>query len=243
MKNYNYKGLVRQSFYTITRALENNKNLAEIKQEIRNLVNSYQGLTRNERSDLYQAIYRVARAANSSSDWDKTLSLRRNYDSVLAASRRVYASQNLRIKKNVVRANSGTIFFLCSKHNSSADDHKDYQGKIYVDRFWRTKVSGKEYAAVLDFIKNNDVKTVQDIMGAPVYLTTRPYCKHFFIPLATEDIVDSVLPKEDILEEYHAKHRTKLYDADDYYELRSSIYDGMNNIHPCKYFDNKKRGD
>ena len=100
MKNYNYKGLVRQSFYTITRALENNKTLSEIKQEIRNLVNSYQGLTRNERYDLYQTIYRVARAAKSSGNWDKTLSLRKNYDAVLSASRRVYASQNLRIKKN-----------------------------------------------------------------------------------------------------------------------------------------------
>lgn len=241
MKNYNYKGLVRQSFYTMTRALQEGENLTSIKSKLRNLVNSYNGLTRNERYDLYQAMYKVVRAAKSSDNWEKMLSLRKNYDAVLAAGRRVYASQELRIKKNVVRANSGTIFFLCSKHNSPADDHADYQGKIYVDRFWRTKVSGPEYASVLAYIKDNDVATVQDIMGEPVYLTTRPYCKHFFIPVATEDIIGSVLPNTDILDEYHAKHRTKLYDSESYYDLRSSIYEGMDKMHPCPYFKNKTR--
>lgn len=241
MKNYNYKGLVRQSFYTITRALESGENLTSIKQQLRDLVNSYSGLTRDERYDLYQAAYKVARAAKSSSDWSKTLSLRRNYDAVLSAGRRVYASQELRIKKNVVRAHPESIFFLCSKHNAPADDHKEYQGKIYVDRFWRTKVSGPEYASVLAYIKDNDVATVQDIMGEPVYLTTRPYCKHFFIPVATEDIIGSVLPNTDILDEYHAKHRTNLYDSESYYDLRSSIYEGMDKMHPCPYFKNKTR--
>ena len=54
--------------------------------------------------------------------------------------------ERLRIKKGTVRAElsnpGGTILFLCSKHNNCADDHKNYQGKIYIDRFWRQKVSG-----------------------------------------------------------------------------------------------------
>ena len=240
MKNYNYKGLVRQSFYTITRALESGENLTSIKQQLRDLVNSYSGLTRDERYDLYQAAYKVARAAKSSSDWSKTLSLRRNYDAVLSAARRTYASHELRIKKNVVRAHPESIFFLCSKHNSPAEDHKNYQGKIYVDRFWRTKVSGSEYTAVLQYIKDNEIVTVQEIMGDPVWLTTRPYCKHFFIPVATSDVLLSV-QDSDVIEDYHAKHRTKLYDADDYFELRSSVYSGMDKIYPCNYFKNKTR--
>ena len=240
MKNYNYKRLVRQSFYIMTRALESGDSLTSIKNQLRDLVNSYSGLTRDERFNLYQAAYEVARAAKSSSNWEKTLSLRRNYDSVLVAARKTYASQMLRMKRHVVRASPGTIFFLCSKHNSSADDHKNYQGKIYVDRFWRTKVPGNLYAPVLQYIKDNEIVTVQEIMGKPVWLCTRPYCKHFFIPVATEDVLASV-QDSDIIEEYHAKHRTSLYDSDDYYELRNSIYFGMDNMHPCLHFKNKIR--
>lgn len=237
MKNYNYKGLVRQSFYTITRALESGENLTSIKQQLRDLVNSYSGLTRDERYDLYQAAYKVARAAKSSSDWSKTLSLRRNYDAVLSAGRRVYASQELRIKKNVVRAHPESIFFLCSKHNSPADDHKDYQGKIYVDRFWRTKVSGSEYTAVLQYIKDNDIVTVQEIMGEPVWLTTRKYCRHILIPVPINEVLEKT--NKELLNEYNEKHGEK-YTPEKYYALRSKIYSEINNIHPCKWFKEKK---
>ena len=235
---------MRQSLSYICRALEAGKNLTEMKDDIRNLVNSYNGLNKTERAALYNSIYNVSRACKTSPDWAKTLSLRKNYDKILSASRKVYASQRLRMHKGTVRAElsrpGGTVFFLCSKHNNCADDHVNYQGKIYVDRFWRTKVSGSEYTAVLRFIKDNDVMTIQEAMGGPIWLGTRPYCKHFFIPIGTSAVLKSNNNKE-ILEEYHARHRTSLYDSDDYYELRSSIYNKLDGISPCKYFKEKIR--
>lgn len=244
-KNYNYKGLVKQSFYYITRALNEGKNISEIKSGIRSLINSYRGLTKNERAVLYNAIYKVARAARSTDDVNKSLSLRRNYDSVLSAARKVYAYQRLRIKKGTVRAelsnSSGTVFFLCSKHNNCADDHKDYQGKIYIDRFWRQKVSGLEYSAVLDFIKKNDVMTIQEAMSNPIWLCTRPYCRHHFIPMPINEVIGAVQINE-LIEDYNMKHRFDLYDSDDYYELRSRVYQKLNDAYPCKYFKEKIRG-
>ena len=81
--------------------------------------------------------------------------------------------------------NPRNIFYLCSKHSNPAKDHKDYEGKLYVDRYWRSILStGTDTAWLIgkveQFITKNNITTVQKIVGAPVYLTTRPYCKHFF---------------------------------------------------------------
>lgn len=235
---------MRQSLSYICRALEAGKNLTEMKDDIRNLVNSYNGLNKAERAALYNSIYNVSRACKTSPDWAKTLSLRKNYDKILSASRKVYASQRLRMHKGTVRAElsrpGGTVFFLCSKHNNCADDHVNYQGKIYVDRFWRQKVLGSEYTAVLRFIKDNDVMTIQEAMGEPIWLTTRPYCRHHFIPVPTEEVLGVTVLSE-FIDEYNMKHRLKLYEADDYYEFRSSIYNKLDGISPCKYFKEKIR--
>lgn len=242
-KNYNYKGLMKQSFSYMCRALHSGTKLNQVKQDIRDLVNSYTGLTRNERYELYRAIYEVHRACYFSDDKDKTLSYRKNYDKVLSAARRVYMKERLRGKKGIIRAhlnNGKTIFFLCSSHNNPAEDHKDFENKVYIDRFWRNKVEGIQYSAVLDFIKKNDVVTVQEIMGEPVWLTTRPFCKHFFIPMNTEDVLGSTVLSE-LKEMYHAKSRVELYDDTDYYELRNKVYERLNRIAPCKYYEQKIR--
>lgn len=235
---------MKQSFSYLSRALNNGTKLGVIKQDIRNLVNSYEGLNRNERYDLYVAISGVARACYYMEDKNKGLSFRKNYDKILSVSRKVYAYQRLRMKKGTVRAElskpSGTIFFLCSKHNNCADDHKDYQGKIYVDRFWRTKVSGIQYAAVLEFIKNNQVITVQEVMGDPVWLTTRPYCRHHFIPMPIEEVLGATVLSE-LIEDYNMKHRFDLYDTDDYYDLRNKVYGKLNEMYPCKWYKEKIR--
>lgn len=81
------------------------------------------------------------------------------------------------------------VFYACSKHSNPAKDHKDYQGKIYIDRYWRKYSTGVMpdwlIAAVDDYVKKNDVVSVQKIMGPPVWLGVRPYCKHFFYPVKT----------------------------------------------------------
>jgi len=79
-----------------------------------------------------------------------------------------------------------TIFYICSKHNQCAEDHKLYEGKLYVDRYWRNIM--KDQPALLikrveKYIIENNINTIQYITHEPVFLTTRPYCKHFFTPI------------------------------------------------------------
>lgn len=92
------------------------------------------------------------------------------------------------------RANYG-VFYICSVHSNPAEDHKDYQGKIYVDRFWKDilKDLPETRKKVAAYIRNHDLRTVQEIKKAPVYLTTRRYCKHFFISLGTDEVLNNGL--------------------------------------------------
>lgn len=70
------------------------------------------------------------------------------------------------------------IFFIASSHADSAKDHKDYQGKLYVDRYWWQTTGGNKQLEA--FIKKNNIKTIQWVTGAPVYFVTRPHCRHYF---------------------------------------------------------------
>lgn len=85
------------------------------------------------------------------------------------------------------------IFYVCSKHVAPAKDHKDWQGKIYVDRYWRAilKSTGTDWLIpqVERYIADNDIRTIQWVMGPPVWLTTRPYCKHWFAPVLTSTVL------------------------------------------------------
>lgn len=242
--SYNYKAYVKKAFSYITRALERGDNLQRISESLRGLVNTYEGLNRNERYRLYSSVYTVCRAARSSGDWRYTLSLRKNFDSVLTTSRKVKASSELRHKRQETRAalrDEDTIFFLCSKHSNPAKDHAEWQNKIFYDRYWRQKVSGKDYYSVFSYIKNHNLVSVQEIMGPPVYLITRPYCKHYFIPQNTYAVLHSSLKK---LVENEGIKRNKPYSASDYYSIREKVYSKMNSIVPCPEFEikTKRRG-
>lgn len=84
------------------------------------------------------------------------------------------------------------IFYVCSKHVSPAKDHKDWQGKLYVDRYWRATLKSTGTAWMIPqiekYIADHDIRTIQWVMGPPVWLTTRPYCKHWFAPVLTSTV-------------------------------------------------------
>jgi len=76
------------------------------------------------------------------------------------------------------------IFYICSSHDDCASDHKDYQGQIYVDESW-----DRTNAEIADYVILNNIKTFQWITFRPVWMTTRPYCRHYFKALDTEDVL------------------------------------------------------
>ena len=86
------------------------------------------------------------------------------------------------------------VFYLCSTHVSPAADHKDYQGKIYVDRYWRRTLEGAGksdgYIGTVErYIDDNGILTVQEVVDGDPHLIWRNHCKHFFIPLSTSEVL------------------------------------------------------
>ena len=82
-------------------------------------------------------------------------------------------------------------FFICSSHVNPAKDHADHEGKLYYNADWFREVDADPdvVARARRIIRSRKLISVQEITGAPVYLVTRPNCKHFFIPVEIDDVV------------------------------------------------------
>ncbi len=137
--------------------------------------------------------------------------------------------QNLIQDMRVNRA-QGSVFYMCSIHSNPAEDHKDWQGRIYVDRYWKSILDGQPEVQkkVAAYIRNHDTLTVQEICGEPVYLITRPYCKHFFIGLDTDEVLGNGLKK---IQRDHPEAHTRshnVYYRKKFYRFRERIHTVLN---------------
>ena len=83
------------------------------------------------------------------------------------------------------RAN-GRIFYAASSHKDSAKDHKPWQGKLYVDRYWHNYDTDGQLEK---FIRDNDIRTVQWVTGKPVWFVTRPNCRHYFTTYTIDEVL------------------------------------------------------
>ena len=84
------------------------------------------------------------------------------------------------------------VFYLASSHKDSASDHKDYQGKIYVDENWRKlNISNELKEKIRNYVKSHYIRTIQWVMGRPVWFITRPNCRHYFKEVNAEEVISS----------------------------------------------------
>ena len=116
---------------------------------------------------------------------------------------------------------AGLIFWLCSSHGDCANDHADYQGKIYVDEDWESMVGQKDFDKVYDYIRANGVKTKQEIENDEPYLCTRPNCRHYFMPLSIEEVLGSTT--KELLKDKNMIKGT--YDSEKYQALQKQRYE------------------
>lgn len=80
------------------------------------------------------------------------------------------------------------IFYLASEHEDCADDHKAYQGKLYVDSNWESIVKDlPDRKEIKSFIASKDIKTFQRVINSPAWIITRPNCRHYFKEIASEE--------------------------------------------------------
>jgi len=111
-------------------------------------------------------------------------------------------------------------FYLCTANTNPAADHAPYQGKIYYDEGWKNYILDQnDIVRIEAYIKNHKLKSLQWVIGAPVYMYTRPNCRHEFVRVGIEEVLtssaasllkkhnllinmDAIKPKNKVLEAY-----------------------------------------
>lgn len=224
--NFNYKTQAKWVFSYIerVRALVIEKgvlvNYKKVQKDIDVWLNKVDNLTQNQRKQLSSVFIHVIKKTVSGANFGFE---KKNFDELYKACRRVQLDVRQRTKLEGVRAqlkDSESVFVMCSKHYPVAPDHKDYQGKLYVNQNWRNLVQGRYYRAVSEYIKNNDVLTIQSVMKNPPYLITRPNCRHKLTVVPVSAVLKSVDDKA-VLNEYRKEsHSKKAHSKQDYYMLR-----------------------
>lgn len=72
----------------------------------------------------------------------------------------------------------GRWIWLCSSHGDSAKGHEPYQGAYYYDE------EAPEY--VRQWAVSRGIRSYQWVLGEPVWMITRPNCRHYMVALSYE---------------------------------------------------------
>lgn len=72
-------------------------------------------------------------------------------------------------------------FYLCSSHADSAKDHAPYQGKVYID-------DNCDDEKCLALARMYHMQSYQWVLGKPVWMVTRPNCRHYFKALTYSEV-------------------------------------------------------
>ena len=82
------------------------------------------------------------------------------------------------------------VFYLCSAHGDCAIDHQPYQGKYYIAENWESIITDIELKKMIkEYVVKNDIKTFEEIIDKPVWLITRPHCRHYFKLIDTPTVL------------------------------------------------------
>lgn len=80
------------------------------------------------------------------------------------------------------------IFYLCSHHQDCAVDHLHYQARLYYDEDWENFVTDENLKkAIKIFIRQHNMASFQWVTHRPVWLITRPHCRHYFKALTVTE--------------------------------------------------------
>lgn len=224
LKSFNYKTQAKWVFSYIDRVraavVEKNTVVSykKVQKDVANWLNKVENLTQNQIKELSAVFVRIIKKTVSGANFGFE---KKNFDELYKACRRVQLDVRQKAKLDSVRAQlKESVFVMCSKHYPVAPDHKDYQGKLYVNQNWRNLVQGRDYRAVSEYIKNNEVLTIQSVMKNPPYLITRPNCRHKLVSVPVSAVLTSVSDKT-VLDEYRKEsHSKKAHSKKDYYVLR-----------------------
>lgn len=165
------------------------------KRKLKRIIWSYEGLTRDkERYSILRVAFR------------ESLKEKPDINEIIKAvnyATRVEHYRDARLKVGTA-TRSNAYMYLLSYHVYPATGHRDYQGKLYYDRYWKSKLKDDKdtYDRVNKVIKGHGLLCMQDMTGEPVYMCTRPNCKHYFVPVTIDEVEKYSV--NELLKRHHA---------------------------------------
>lgn len=124
--------------------------------------------------------------------------------SIINRETNVNDDKNKVIKKML--KDTEACFWICSKHKDSADDHKNWQGEMYFNTLCKDP-------RAIEYAKKHKLASAQWVMGSPVYLCTRPNCRHYFEKYTLNSILngDYTIPTREVGEREMGTPRKREY--------------------------------
>ena len=161
----------------------------------------YMRVSKNAFSLIRRAKTRAEIRADTDLDYEEELKIRKNtvygvlkkeFSLLEREKNQLAQDYEYHAKRDQLQELFGSgVFYLCSSHRKPAKDHADWEGKIYVSEDWESRVDQDMHGRVAEYIRKNDVKTVQWVTGEPVWLVYRPNCKHFLVEVGVEDVLNN----------------------------------------------------
>ena len=238
---------VRKVAYALGAALLRNGTLHAVRQRVRAVLDTLSWMDVRMKADVAREAEALARAniiSAKESPWSIPRSIAYNIDGVMKAFNRSYRKAWKRTAETYVASRmkmqrgraEPIVLYLVSRHQKPQPAHEPLQGTVLVDRFWRAITNSDP--RVESYVAAHKTKTVQWAMGAPHYLLTRPNCKHYLIPIRTDEATNSTLHE---LNKRHQKSRPHVHrpitDAQRwqaYKALRSAVLSSLERIAPAK---------
>lgn len=190
------KTKIQKIYKAVYNSIKNEDNLNKFKVVLaRTVQQCYPEATRREKAAMYRSALQLRNRGDT----------RRNLEQIIKSENLIQRNGATRAKMKNLKTQvkesrerpEPVIFYLCSHHANPAEDHRDWEGKIYVDRFWLSTVQDVYDDSVIRevkrYIRDNDIRTIQWVTGEPVYLISRCHCRHFMIPLQTTEVLESSL--------------------------------------------------
>jgi len=121
--------------------------------------------------------------------------------------------------------NAKIVFYVVNEFGDCADDHADYQGKIYYDeKYLLFSLTTDAKAMIRKHIENTNMQSIQDVRDKPPYLTTRPNCRHKMKPVAIDRVLQENV--EDIKRDLGYKRKS--YRPENYEATKMQRYNERN---------------
>ena len=202
----------RSVILAIAKGIIQDSSIGSCMRRVAAVLSSTAWLDGTMRADIRAQAEALARPALLLDKEDVPYYLSSKLEDVMKAWNRAYKRRWVRTKGPAVltrmkiqRARKDpVVFYLVSSHQKPQPAHEPLQGKILVDYFWKSALSDDPRVPVLSrIVKSRKIRTVQWAMGAPHYLLTRVNCKHFLIPIHTNDIIS--MNTTDIKNKYQPK--------------------------------------